>query len=422
MSSDYDDNLLRRAIIHVKAGEQDLARRYLELAIATADDRETRTQANYWMSQICVNPAEKRKYLEDTIANDPGHPEARKALAILDGRIKPGDIVNPDALPAQQQGTQAGSADRFTCPKCGGRMVFDGDGRTLICEYCARNQGLNTAAPQFEQDFIIAMATGKGHRTPIKIQVFNCKGCGAEFILPAQQISAVCSYCGSAHVVSVTRELVEPDSIIPHAFNQQQAGDLLVAWLKKNRVKIDGKLLLPRGLYLPVWTFDMLGLVPWSGTVYRNKQRVAVSGEESVSYNDVVIPAVRRFAALLPTLLPDYDTSSAPAYDPGYLSGWPAEVYELAMSDASLEARKQSVEKVRARIKSAKGYVEDLNYSTSNLSILSFKLVLIPLWTVTYVFEDHDYRVLINGQTGKVHGETPKKGFTGWLDAILGDE
>jgi hypothetical protein len=52
---------------------------------------------------------------------------------------------------------------------------------------------------------------------------------------------------------------------------------------------------------------------------------------------------------------------------------------------------------------------------------MSFKLVLIPLWYITYSFEGRDFRVAINGQTGKVYGETHKQGFFGWLEDVLGE-
>lgn len=195
MPSDYDNNLLRQAILHAKVGEYDLAQRYLERAIELADDHETRVQANYWMSVVVTDPLEKRKYLEETLASEPTHPEARRALAVLDGRLKPGEIVNPDALPPQSAGTQAAGADRFTCPKCGGRMVFAPDGRSLLCEFCTRNQVLTNAAPQFEQDFIVTMASGRGHRAPVAVKTFNCQGCGAQFVLPPAQISSTCTYC-----------------------------------------------------------------------------------------------------------------------------------------------------------------------------------------------------------------------------------
>jgi hypothetical protein len=119
--------------------------------------------------------------------------------------------------------------------------------------------------------------------------------------------------------------------------------------------------------------------------------------------------------------MPSFDTTSAPAYNPRYLSGWPAEVYEVAMSDASLEARKQAVEQARDKIRSQMGNVNDLNYSTCNLSILSFKLVLIPIWYTVYPFEGRTFRVLINGQNGTVYGETSSQGIMGWIGGLLGN-
>ena len=421
MPSDYDNDLLREAIANIKAKDFSLARRYLERALDIADDHETRIWANYWMSQITDDLQEKRKYLEEVLAAEPTHPEARRALALLDGKIKPGEIVNPDALPAQSTETQNAKADRFACPKCGARMVFDGDGRTLVCEQCTSTQALNNSAPEFEQDFILAMATGKGHRTPVAVKTFNCQGCGAQFILPPQEISSVCAYCGSPHVVIGTRELVQADSIIPMAFNQRQAAQYLVQWVEKHKITPQGMVQAPLGMYLSIWTFDIFGNIPWSGTVYRNKQEVPVSGEKNVNFNDIVVPGAPRLADLLPKIMPSFDTSSAPAYDPRYLAGWPAEVYEMAMSDASLEARKQAVDGARDRIRLEMGHVNDLNYNTSNLSILSFKLVLIPVWYTTYLLEGRTFRVVINGQNGTVYGETPLQGILSWIGNLIGN-
>jgi hypothetical protein len=298
-------------------------------------------------------------------------------------------------------------------------MVFDGDGRTLVCESCARNENLSTAAPQFEQDFILTMATGKGHRAPVAVRTFNCQGCGAQFILPPQEISSVCAYCASPHVIAETRELVEPDSILPMAFNQRQAAHYLVKWVEGHKIKPDGMVQAPRGMYLPVWTFDIFGTVAWNGKIDRNRQTEIVSGEKNASFDDIVVPGAPKLADLLPKIMPGFDTSSAPAYDPRYLSGWPAEVYVTNMSNASLEARKEAAVRTRNRIQSEMGHIRDLNYNTSNLSILSFKLVLVPIWFTTYPLGGRDFRVIINGQTGEVFGETELKGILGWLGGVL---
>jgi hypothetical protein len=433
MPSDYDNQLLREAIINIKAKQYDSARRYLERALEMADDWDTREKANFYLSQITEDPVQKRKYLEETLGFNPANAEARKALAILDGKLKAEDIVDADHLPplrppifgVQNGGNEGGEmqktgAHRFTCPKCGSRMIFDGDGRTLICESCARQEALHPKVPHNEQDFILSMATGQGQRAPVAMKTFQCQGCGAQFVLPPEVISETCSYCGSVYVLIGARELVEPDSIIPMAFNQHEAAVKLVKWVEKHKIIPEGKVQAPRGLYLPIWTFDIMGSVPWKGTIYRNKREVPVSGEKMIGFDDIVIYAAPKLADLLPKIIKDFSLGSAPAYDARYLAGWPAEIYQKAMAEASLDARQLAVKRVRDSIHSEHGSVSNLGYSTAGLSILSFKLVLIPLWVTEYVHEGRTYRVIINGQTGSVYGETASRGIIGWLENALG--
>ncbi len=134
MSTEYDNELLREGIIRYRAREFDSARNFIQRALDTADDQTTRAQANYFLSLLTDDPGRKRNYLEETLAIDLNHAEARRALAILDGRLNPAEIVDPDSLPARSDSRQPVQADRFTCPKCGGRMVFTPDGASLVCE------------------------------------------------------------------------------------------------------------------------------------------------------------------------------------------------------------------------------------------------------------------------------------------------
>ena len=240
MISDYGKELLRSGIIDAKAGNTDSARRYLDRALYISNDHDLLAEAWFWMSQVVDDPAEKRKALENCLANNLGHARARRALAVLDGRLKADQIINPDNLPPAPEGLHAADADRFMCPKCGGRMSFAPDGQSLTCEYCSRNQKF-TAQPGSanEKDFIIAMATARGHGKPLNQQVFHCEGCGSEFILPPNQISSTCVYCGSPHVVNWESEeqLLAPDGIIQHAFDQQRAAKYLIEWVEGNKIK-----------------------------------------------------------------------------------------------------------------------------------------------------------------------------------------
>jgi hypothetical protein len=420
MPSNYDNQLLREAILNIKAKEYEAARRYLERALELADDHDTRMQANFYLSQITDDPEQKREYLEETLAFDATHPEARRALAILDGKLKPEDIVDADHLPAQATETQQASADRFTCPKCGSRMAFDGNGRSLICESCAREETLNTTPAEHEQDFILAMATGQSQRKSVSLKTFQCQGCGAQFVLPQEGVSESCAYCDSVYVLAGTRELIEPDSVIPMAFDRYKAAQHMMKWVQEHKIISDAKIPAPRGLYLPVWTFDIMGVIPWRGTAIRNKQQVPVSGEKIASFDDIVILSTPKLADLLPKIIKSFSLGDAVTYDPRYLAGWPAEIYQTTMAKASLDARQQATERIRDSIYGEQGSVDNLKYSTANLSILSFKLVMIPIWISEYLLQGQPFRIIINGQTGSVYGETPSHGILGWLEDVFG--
>jgi hypothetical protein len=441
MPTEYDNDLLKEGLQRYRAKEFDSARSFFERALDNADDQQTKAQANYYLSKLTGDPARKRKYLEETLAIDMTYVEARRDLAILDGKLRARDIVDPNSPPTPATGTKDVKASRFTCPKCGGRMVYSPDGVSLVCESCRRKEGLQTGAESVEQDFIIAMATGLGQRKPVSMVTFQCQGCGARFILAPQEISATCAYCGSVHVVATgeRRDLLEPDAIIPMAFDQKQATDYLVNWVKRFGLRPKNKVDKPHGLYLPVWVFDILGNVPWKGTqlqypdqrsgeeallrlVVMGTQAASmepVSGEYPVQYSNVCVTAMHKLNDLLVKMLRGYDFSSAPAYDAHYLAGWPAEIYEISMADASLDARKIAVEQIRRNIKSSLPKVHDLSFSASNILVSGFRLVLVPVWVTKLTLHYQTGLVVINGVTGMVYTELTESGLAGWLGDLL---
>ena len=440
MQQDYADSLLRSGILEAKTGGRLAARRYLERALYTSNNasHDTMAEAWYWMAMVTDEPAEKRKALENAISHDLGHSRARRELAILDGKLKPEDLVDADALPVPTAGAAQADADRFMCPKCGGRMSFAPDGQSLVCEYCTRNESLGQAqAEAEEEDFIIAMSTARGHRQPLAQQVFHCQGCGAEFTLPPTLISATCLYCGSAHVVSLenVRELVAPDGVLPHAFNQKRAAWHLVQWVEKNKVQPEVQVDLPRGLYLPIWTFDLGGSIRYTAErveeeeiptfgKYRQYRTVRVTDEYPISVNDQPVPATRKLAKPLARLLRTFDLTAVKPYDPRYLADWPAEVYDVPMGDASLDARGQAFKAMKADLPNLLGSITLISSSSAGMRVESFKLVLLPVWMTEIRQGGKDHLVLINGQNGAVHGDTLEKktNLFEWLADVLEDD
>jgi hypothetical protein len=438
MFGDYGKELLRSGIIEAKARHREAARRYLDRAAYISNDHDVLAEAWFWMSQVMDDAAEKRKALENCLANDLQHARARRALAVLDGRLRADEIVDPDKLPSVPEGLRAANADRFMCPKCGGRMSFAPDGQSLTCEYCSRNQQF-AAQPGTanEKDFIIAMATARGHGRPLNQQVFHCEGCGCEFILPPNQLSSTCVYCGSPHVVNweADEQLLAPDGIIPHAFDQQRATKHLIEWVESNEIKPDvgagsSRPYTPRGVYLPLWTFDLGGSLEYVGERVddseiqfgrKSKKMVRVKDSYPVQINDLPIPAARKLSAVFLKLIPTFELKAVKPYEPGYLANWPAEVYDIPMAEASLDARAQGLSRYKRDLPVLLDPVKLISASSADMTVESFRLTLLPVWMTELPFEGRTHLVLINGLNGEVKSDLPEKKESGGLMEWLGD-
>jgi hypothetical protein len=422
MFGDYGKELLRSGIIDAKAGYKESARRYLDRAVYISNDHDVLAEAWFWMSEVLDEASEKRKALENCLAHNLRHAQARRSLAILDGKLKADEVINPDKLPLAPEGLRLANAERFMCPKCGGRMSFAPDGQSLRCEYCSRNQRFSLAQPgsAHEKDFIIAMATARGHGKPLEQQVFHCEGCGCEFILPPNQISITCVYCGSPHVVNWESEeqLLAPDGIIPHAFDQKRAIQVLVEWVKTNKIKPEKQVDLPRGVYLPLWTFDLGGGIDYVGETPgaaeielgdRQQRKTRVSDCYPVQINDLPIPAARKLSSVFLRLIPTFELKGIKPYDPRYLASWPAEVYDIPMAEASLDARSQGYLLYKHDLPNLLMSMDLISTSSAKLTVESFRLNLLPIWVTEIPFDGRQHLILTNGQNGIIESDFPEK-------------
>lgn len=429
--SDMTHDLLVRGIAAAKSNSIDEARLYLEWVLRSPDaDLEQLQEASRILSDISDNPKDKRSYLEQVLAYDPMDPQARRDLAILNGELKPEDVVDPDRtpVPAAPATPQPAQARRFVCANCGGKMAFAADGNTLVCTYCGRRQSVLSAmddgAMVAEQDFTVALATAKGQAKPVAMQALKCQGCGASFILPPQTLSTACPYCASAYVVeqTETRELIPPEGVIPFAVTQDQAQRAVLDWYRSQGFKVLSVKALPGGVYLPVWTFDVGGEITWNCLVERDETWEPREGSEVVYENDLLIAASHTLSGELTAELGDFPRDSIVPYDARFLADWPAETYQISVSDASLAARSRVLAKMRPQVEA--GITESfksLQLSALKMVIESYKLILVPLWIARYRYDKVWHNVAVNGRTATVRGEKPRQGvrrlLSSWMDS-----
>jgi predicted RNA-binding Zn-ribbon protein involved in translation (DUF1610 family) len=425
--SDSVRDLLVRGIAAAKANDEKEARFYLEWALRLDPTTEQTVDAFFWLSEISADPQEKRDYLEEVLVHQPTHYRARRSMAILDGRLDPKDIVDPNQIPSVEQEEQhLVQAQRFECPNCGGRLSYAPDGKSLVCDYCQARERVSLSQQsksEAERDFTIALATAHGHTKPVAMRSFDCQACGAVYMLSPQSLSMTCPYCASVYVVEHTQtlELIPPEEMLPFNEDGESVQKRLRDWMKKQKLPAGASLVPPRGFYLPVWAFTISGVVPYQ--YWDDDDDKPKSGSKLFSYRNVLVPASSKIPEMFLDEVNNYQLEEMVPYDPAYLAAWPAETYQISLSDASLKARWKTLERARRSIRrEISKPVRELNLNSMDLLIETFKLILLPLWMANYRHQGESYLLIVNGQTGKVRGQEPAGKERGWLARLFEDE
>jgi hypothetical protein len=319
-------------------------------------------------------------------------------------------------------------------------MSLEAGRRMLSCSYCGNRLSEYSAvmdgalAPVEEQDFFATLPTAKAHRWELTAQrMLSCQGCGATFTLPPARVSGKCSFCESPHVIQAAPggELIQPEGILLFQFDDQAAVRRIRDWLKEQRFRpgdLDKKAatVSPRCVYLPFWTFDMGGEVKWhclekEGTG-KYAQWVPRNGSHIVLHDDLLVPATHSLPIELLSKLVDFDTThDLLPYSDSLLADRPAEIYQIPMADASLVARQRAFEQAKAKIRlNLFKPVRDFSAASAEIAITSYKLVLLPVWVAGYGYQNTNYPLLVNGQTGSLVGDVPRSGVQKVLAGIFG--
>lgn len=424
--SDSARDLLTRGIAAAKADEPEQAKKYLLWSLRNQPDDRQRVDALYWMARLTAGE-QRETYLLQVLQIEPTHYAARRDLAILKGELDEADVVDPLDPDKPQPPAQIDPQQRrFDCPQCGGHMEHDASQRRLLCRYCgyalSTIEAIQDGASVAEEDFIHALATAKGHLHPQSTAVVECEGCGASYLLEPNAISFTCAHCGSSYAVTdyKHKDLIPPQGVIPFSIERGQAGRRLRAWLDDQRingVRYFGEI---RGLYLPIWTFDVTGEAPYHYQRYDGEEWVNERGTELLLYNDLPVVASQRLPKHLADEIHSFDLSQMQSYDASQIAGWPAETYQLPARSAAMAARWFIVDRAKRQVKEKLyGRIRDLQLQSSALFISAYRLALLPFWLASYSYASEIYHAVINGQNGNVRAEQPLRGIGGWLRDLL---
>jgi DNA-directed RNA polymerase subunit RPC12/RpoP len=429
------ENLVRDGVTAAKNGNRSLARRLLEQALQL---NPVDSHVWLWLSAATEDLREQRTFLERAVAADPSNSAARRGLVMISEKLDKSRLM-PEGVgiaPTQSIKPEEAQSEAYQCPNCGGRMSFDVGEGDLVCQSCGHHievvQHLPPDSAERPLDFIIP--TTRAHCWAESQQSVACEQCGAITLLPPGQTTDYCSYCGMNRFVMSTTltELVDPQVIVVFRIELAEAEKRVKAWFRKGMFAPDNLMarasrLQLRPAYIPFWIFDGTLEMPWSCEVnegnIRNPRWVARNGSEIEFFNDVLVPGLRSMTLEEQVSIEPFNMKDLVEFSPDYLAGWTSLTYDYALADASLRGRELVVHKISrflpARVELGH---EKRSFSTGagKWSGMTFKHTLLPLYIGTYTFQGKPYRMLVNGQTGKVGGKKPRDNVKVILVGLLG--
>jgi len=329
-------------------------------------------------------------------------------------------------------------AINFTCPSCGAPQKFSPATGKLVCEFCRTQTDIKVSQDIIhEYEFTEAVTALHTQKNQIIEKDIKCKKCGGSFTLTPYSFSSNCPYCNTPAITDFIQEIT-PKSLIPFILTHKEAQRLFKKWVGSrwfapNAFKkyLDGDNTLT-GYYLPYWTYDSDTISSYHGlrgdvyyvtvtkTIVQNgRQRqirvqeprinwTPVSGTVYVSFDDITIGATKTISRAILDSLEPWDTTSLVPFDEKYLSGFEAEEYTIGLDNGFEFAKAKMAHKIEQNIRyDIGGDQQQIHQVHTKHNDITYKNILLPVWTASFRWKEKEYYYAINAQSGKIVGERP---------------
>jgi len=320
-------------------------------------------------------------------------------------------------------------------------MTWDPAADALSCGYC----GHHLEVPRLEGTILertLEEVSSAARGFGVETRAARCTRCGAKTNFTGRDVTTACAFCGAPTVLeeSSYRNALRPESVIPLDVARAEIDAAFVKWTSKlwfrpndlRRARVGDA----RGLYVPAWTFDADVESRWSadaGWYYTvmEPRPVMVNGKLTVRmvpvqkvrwepafgqrrdlFDDLMVHASKGLSEKLAQELGAFETKKLVPYRPEYLSGWGAEEYaidlEAGWKDALARMEARQAQRCSGDVP---GDTQRSLRVQNTVRDVRWKLVLLPIWSLTYRHGGKDFAVLVHGTSGRVVGDAPYSGI-----------
>lgn len=241
------------------------------------------------------------------------------------------------------------------------------------------------------------------------MDVTECENCGGLVVFDANTEAVKCPFCGDVSLTAAELKVTEqPDHAVPFQISPQDAEGLFGAWARSSfwapRELRNQSAEIER-LWVPAWRVNAEVHATWTGLVdAKTRSGKRPKAGIDVSRREVWVPASLGLSQDELHALAPFPEDGSVEWDP-HNADAPFEVGGLTAQTATTEARPRFREAVR------KDLIRRERLRDCRTSVLLEDVEATPLMLPVYVgcvrFRDRPWRFVINGQTGRVTGDTP---------------
>lgn len=320
----------------------------------------------------------------------------------------------------------------YKCPNCNADIKFSAKDQRFICEYC------NSSFTEQEMKDIAALQEQQHYERPEEAQqtdseftehtsVYSCDSCGATIMADENTAATFCYYCHNPVILKgrVSGEF-RPSYVLPFQIDREAAIGHFKEFVRKHKFLPKDFLSAGQqekivGLYVPFWVTDVnvnadmdaLGkrIRSWtSGNYsYTETQEYALARKANVVIKGLPADGASHINDELMEAVEPFDYSKIRPFAMQYLSGFLAEKYDMDYAKMFPRIQNRAVQASDQLVRQSMTGYSSVSVTRSDIRVMSTKweYMLLPVWFMTYKYNDKVYEFALNGQTAKFVGEPP---------------
>ena len=230
-------------------------------------------------------------------------------------------------------------------------------------------------------------------------------------------------------ISSADPDVFRPDGVVPFAIAEPDARERAAQWIKRAWFAPSKAARLARSdaitrLYLPFWVFDARAIGYWNGPgvtrgiIEMDFFRLPVSADRAADPNGLAELDLSGVKSMRSYSLREIGLTAVPDAGRGFQDS-------VALAHARMEQELAAAAK-RSRPPKER---DKLNMSSVEYARESCRRLLWPVWVFDYRYLGRNYRIQIDGATGRVAGAAPKSLAKAalaaaallWLVLLVGD-